>query len=115
MDENEARAQRVESLRELLAEDDTDVTTRFMLATELARLDRHGEAAAHFGCILEADPDYTAAYRGLGRACMALGEAERARAVFTAGLAVAERTGDMQSGREMASFLRRLDVGGGGA
>jgi cytochrome c-type biogenesis protein CcmH/NrfG len=115
MDENEARAARVEALRELLAEDDSDVTTRFMLATELARMGRSGEAAAHFGCLLDGDPDYTAAYRGLGRALMALGETARARTVFTAGLAVAERTGDMQSGREMESFLRRLDAEGGGA
>jgi cytochrome c-type biogenesis protein CcmH/NrfG len=115
MDEQEARAARVEALRALLAEDDADVTTRFMLATELARMDLHGEAAAHFGCILDGDPDYTAAYRGLGRALMALGDTGRAREVFTAGLAVAERTGDMQSGREMASFLRRLDAEGGGS
>ena len=59
------------------------------------------------------DPDYTAAYRGLGRARVALGDLEGARAVFEVGLAVADRTGDLQSGKEMASFLRRYVEGAG--
>jgi len=109
--------ERAEGLRELVDEDPDDTTTRFMLANELARLGEHAEAAAHFGAILERDADYTAAYRGLGRARIALGDLAGARAVFTVGIAVAERTGDIQSGREMESFLRRYVEGGdhGGA
>ena len=105
--------ERIDGLRELVAEDPDDTTTRFMLGNELARLGEHAEAAAHFGAILEVDPDYTAAYRGLGRARVALGDLEGARTVFEAGVAVAERTGDIQSGREMESFLRRYVEGGG--
>lgn len=104
---DEALLERIEGLEELVAEDPQDSTARFMLATELARAGRHATAAAHFEDLVSREPDYTAAYRGLGRARVALGDLEGARDVFTRGLAVAERTGDLQSGKEMASFLRR--------
>ena len=110
-DEAAIRA-RIEGLEEILLDEPEDTTTRFMLATELARVGEHARAAAHFGAILEADPDYTAAYRGLGRARVALGDLPGARSVFEAGLVVAERTGDIQSGKEMESFLRRYVEGG---
>jgi tetratricopeptide (TPR) repeat protein len=112
-DEAAIRA-RIEGLEEILADEPDDTTTRFMLATELARVGEHAQAAAHFGQIVEADPDYTAAYRGLGRARIALGDPEGARVVFERGIAVADRTGDIQSGKEMASFLRRYVQGATG-
>jgi Tfp pilus assembly protein PilF len=109
--------ERIEGLTELLDEEPEDVTTRFMLATELAKAGDHATAAAHFAELLTRDADYTAAYRGLGRARVAMGDLTGAREVFTRGLAVAERTGDLQSGREMAALLRRhvdgRDEGGG--
>ncbi len=110
---DDALRARIEGLTELLDEDPEDTTTRFMLGTELAKAGDHATASAHFAEIVARDADYTAAWRGLGRALVALGEIDRARDVFTRGLAVADRTGDLQSGKEMASFLRRYVDGGG--
>ena len=112
MTEDEARRERIEGLSELVEEEPDDVTARFMLATELAKVGEHGAAAVHFSMILGQDPDYTAAYRGLGRAKIALGDLDGARDVFTDGMVVADRTGDLQSGKEMESFLRRYVDGG---
>ncbi len=111
---DDALRARIEGLTELLDEEPEDVTTRFMLATELAKADHHATAAAHFAELLARDPDYTAAYRGLGRARVAMGDLAGAREVFTVGLEVAERTGDLQSGREMAALLRRHVEGSNG-
>jgi cytochrome c-type biogenesis protein CcmH/NrfG len=111
--QDEALIERIEGLRELVAEDPDDVTTRFMLGTELAKAKEHAEAAEQFRAVIERDPDYTAAWRGLGRALVALDDVAGARDVFTRGLEVAARTGDYQSGREMEVFLRRYTGEGG--
>ncbi len=106
-----ALLERIEGLEEIVADDPEDATARFMLATELAKAGLHQKAIPHFQAVVEADPDYTAAYRGLGRALVATGETDDARVVFEKGLAVAERTGDYQSGKEMEVFLRRYTKG----
>jgi hypothetical protein len=71
----------------------------------------HARAAEHFRAVIAADADFTAAYRGLGRALVALGDPDAARAVFVTGVDVATRTGDYQSGKEMEVFLRRYTTG----
>ena len=113
MTEDEARRERIAGLKELVEDEPDDVTARFMLGTELAKVGEHGAAAVQFATIIGQDPDYTAAYRGLGRAKIAMGDLDGAREVFTDGLVVADRTGDLQSGKEMESFLRRYVEGGG--
>lgn len=110
MDDDALRA-RIEALEELVADEPDDDTARFMLATELARVAEHARAAEHFRAVLAHDPEYTAAWRGLGRAQIALGERDAARETLVRGLDVASRTHDYQSGREMEAFLARLDRG----
>lgn len=112
-DVDPALLERIEGLEEIVADDPDDHTARFMLATELAKAGRHDHAIPHFAAVIAADADYTAAYRGLGRALVATGEVDRARAVFEQGLTVADRTGDYQSGKEMEVFLRRYAGGAG--
>ncbi|MDP2309443.1 MAG: tetratricopeptide repeat protein [Pseudomonadota bacterium] len=106
-----ALLERIEGLEEIVADDPDDHTARFMLATELAKAGRHLQAIPHFEQVITADPDYTAAYRGLGRALVAEGDTDAARAVFERGVIVADRTGDYQSGKEMEVFLRRYTQG----
>lgn len=107
-----ALLERIEGLEEIVADDPEDHTARFMLATELAKAGRAAEAIPHFRAVVEADPEYTAAYRGLGRALVTEGDPDAAREVFERGVVVADRTGDYQSGKEMEVFLRRYTQGG---
>ncbi len=51
--------------------------------------------------------DYTAAYRDLGRAWLECGDAQAASEALERGIEVAERTGDLQTQREMEVFLKR--------
>jgi tetratricopeptide (TPR) repeat protein len=97
---------RIEGLQEFL-EDEPDALTHFMLATELLKADRGSEAADHFRGVLDLDPEYTAAYRGLGRQLLAQGDSTGAIEVFEQGLTVAEKTGDLQTAKEMEVFLRK--------
>jgi thioredoxin-like negative regulator of GroEL len=109
--EERALRERVADLEEIVADEPDDHTARFMLGTELAKLGEHARAADHFRAVIAADADFTAAYRGLGRALVALGDTDAAREVFTIGVGVADRTGDYQSGKEMEVFLRRYTQG----
>ena len=54
-------------------------------------------------------PDYSAAHRGLGRALERAGRIAEAKAAYTKGLEVARTTGDLQTGKEIEVFLRRLE------
>ena len=90
---DEALRERIEGLAEIVEDDPEDVTARFMLATELAKAGEHAAAEPHFRAVMALDGDYTAAWRGLGRALVALERVAEAREVFTAGLVVAEQIG----------------------
>ncbi len=55
------------------------------------------------------DPDYTAAHRDLGRALLGAGDAASARRAFERTAALADRTGDLQTGQEARVYLRRTE------
>ena len=65
-------------------------------------------AAMHLQQAVVHDPDYTAAWKLLGRALADTGDATAALAAYRAGIAVAQRKGDKQAGREMEVFAKRL-------
>jgi tetratricopeptide (TPR) repeat protein len=103
----QALAERVAQLRDILARDPGDATAWFGFGRALFDLDRPGEAIDAFRRALEIDPDYTAARRDLGRSLLASGAAQQAARTLREGIELAERTGDLQTGREMEVFLRR--------
>ena len=60
------------------------------------------------------DPGYSAAWKLLGKAAAAAGDAAAAIAAYRAGIEAAERKGDKQAVKEMRVFLRRLERAGAG-
>ena len=98
---------RIATLRLLAESDPSDATTWFLLGRELAA-DSPTEAADAFRRALQADPDYSAAYRQLGNALEAAGQVDEAVAVYEKGVEVAARTHDLQAGKEMNAFLKRI-------
>lgn len=54
------------------------------------------------------DPNYSAAWKLLGKACLALVDRDGAASAWQQGIAVAQARGDKQAEKEMAVFLRRL-------
>ncbi|MEM9304557.1 MAG: tetratricopeptide repeat protein [Pseudomonadota bacterium] len=93
----------------LLASGRDDPMLRLTLGQGYLAQGRPDDAAAQLRAALEAKPDYTAAWKFLGKALEAAGDLEGARSAWAEGLAVADRTGDRQIEREMQVFLRRLD------
>jgi len=55
------------------------------------------------------DPTYSAAWKLLGKACLAAGHLQAAAEAWRNGIAVAARRGDKQAEKEMTVFLRRLE------
>jgi tetratricopeptide (TPR) repeat protein len=101
--------ERVAKLRELLHRDPDDPTSWFTLGRALFDLSRWREAIEAFNHALARNPRYTAAHRDLGRALLEAGEVAEAARVLRGALDLARETGDLQTGREMETFLRRAE------
>jgi len=96
----------IERLEKMLADGQDSATLRFGLGNAYLK-DNPARAAEHLAQAVAQDPDYSAAWKLLGRALAASGEHARAAEAFTAGIAVAERHGDVQAAKEMQVFLKR--------
>ncbi len=75
---------------------------------------KEGDADAAVGHLQHAvtlDPDYSAAWKFLGRALADAGREDEAADAFDQGIAVAEGRGDHQAAKEMRVFARRLTRG----
>ena len=107
-------ASRSDMFRKLLQRDPTNPMVLYSLGNELFKEGRYGEARDHLQRAVENKPDYSVAYRMLGRAHYELREDAEAREVFTKGREVAAQNGDLQTVKEIDVFLRRLQKRGVG-
>jgi uncharacterized protein HemY len=94
--------------RSLLQRDPTNPMVLYSLGSELFKEGRYEEARDHLRRAVENKPDYSVAYRMLGRAHYELHEDAEARSVFEKGREVAHANGDLQTVKEIDVFLRRL-------
>lgn len=101
------------SLEKLIGGPRDGALLRYALGCEYLQRERHADAIAAFNAVLERDPRYSAAWKLLGKAYAATGDAAAARTAWERGIAVAEERGDVQASKEMRVFLRRLDKNAG--
>lgn len=85
-----------------------DPFPRYALAMEYKNGGRLEEARQTFDDLIAAIPDYTATYLHAGNVLVALGQVDRARAVYQAGIAVCVRLGDAHTRGEIESALATL-------
>ena len=81
---------------------------RYSLGTALIAEGKPAEAAEALRKAVEFDPDYSAAWKALGKALAEAGDNNAAMQAYESGIAVAEARGDKQAAKEMRVFLRRL-------
>ena len=98
---------RIGRMREILERDPDDATLWFTLGRSLLELGRPDQAVDPLRRAIALNPGYGAAYRDLGRALMDSGALEEAAQVLESGIEPCERAGDLQTVREIESFLRR--------
>ena len=99
---------RLEQFKSIAAKYPNDEVARYGLGSLYLKGERHAEAEAEFLAAIAIKPNYTAAYRDLGRALEKQGKTEEAIATYRKGCEVAKETGDLQTKKEMEVFLKRL-------
>lgn len=103
------RELRIKALRAQLGGPRDGALLRYALGAALLDEGDASEAARQLRAALEFDPGYSAAWKLLGKANLAAGDAEAAADAWRQGTAVAEAAGDLQAAKEMQVFLKRLE------
>lgn len=99
---------RLEQFKALAQEEPGDPVVQYGLGSEHLRLGEFAPAAAAFRKTIELQPDYSAAYRELGKALEKLNQRQEAIHTYHRGKEVAEQKGDLQTAKEIEVFLKRL-------
>ncbi len=98
-----------DALEKMLAKGVDNSLLRFGLGKGYLDAGDAAQAAEHLQRCVEHDPQYSAAWKLLGKAHQASGEPEAARSAWQSGLQAAQAKGDKQAEKEMSVFLRKLD------
>jgi Tfp pilus assembly protein PilF len=101
-----------EALEKMLAKGMDNALLRFGLGKAHLDAGNAAQAAEHLQRCIEFDPNYSAAWKLLGKALQAEGDIEAARQAWQQGIAAAQAKGDKQAEKEMSVFLRKLDKQG---
>jgi predicted Zn-dependent protease len=103
---------RIESLQKMLDGPRDGALLRFSLGNEYLKAGALAEAANCFQAATARDPNYSAAWKALGKTLADNGQPEAALAAYTKGIEVANARGDIQAAKEMTVFARRLSKAG---
>jgi predicted Zn-dependent protease len=99
----------VANLEKLLGGPRDGPLLRYSLGNEHLKAGNAAAAVPHLREAVARDPQYSAAWKLLGRALTDVGDAAGALAAYREGIAVAQARGDKQAAREMTVFARRLE------
>ena len=81
---------------------------RFGLGQAYLKEKQYDKAVIHLLQATIHDPNYSAAWKLLGKAYTELHDNEHAISSYQSGIAIAEQKGDKQAAKEMQIFLKRL-------
>jgi len=102
-------SQQIMNLLKLVGTPRDGALLRFSLGSEYLKSADFEAAVAHLRTAVEKDPEYSAAWKLLGRALAENGREEEALVSYRRGIEVAEKKGDKQAAKEMTVFARRLE------
>lgn len=108
MDDPSPADDKIPDLEEMVAEDAEDTLARYLLATEYLKARRPQEAADSFRAVVSLDPDYSAAWGGLGASLEAAAAPAEAKEAWEAAAECADRKGDHVVLRNAKAALARL-------
>ena len=93
----------------MLAQGRDNALLRFSLGNEYLKAGDAAKAAEHLQHAVRHDPNYSAAWKLLGKALTDSGALNEALLAYQQGVAVAEARGDKQASKEMGVFARRIE------
>jgi Tfp pilus assembly protein PilF len=99
----------ISSLEKLLGTPRDGALLRYSLGLEYAKAGDLERAVEHLREAVARDPDYSAAWKALGKSLSDLQRADEALQAFRTGIEAARRKGDRQAEKEMTVFSRRLE------
>lgn len=99
---------RIDTLLGLLERGPDSALLRFALGNEYLVTQAPDAAVSHLKKATELDPEYSAAWKLLGKALQETGDNLAAMAAYESGIATANSKGDRQAAKEMTVFLKRL-------
>lgn len=99
----------IDALERMLERGRDDALLRYGLGQAYLNAGEAEQAAVHLKAAVEHKPDYSAAWKLLGKAYVQSGASDAAIAAFDDGMAAAERAGDLQAVKEMRVFRRRAE------
>lgn len=102
-------AELIASLRQQCGGPRDGALLRFSLGSALLAAGDTGAAIEELRRAVAFDPTYSAAWKLLGKACLAGGDETAAADAWRSGIAAAAQRGDKQAEKEMGVFLRRLE------
>jgi len=82
---------------------------RYGLGNEYLKTGHVDAAIDHLRRAVEQDPEYSAAWKVLGKAYVQTGRLAEAIQAFESGISVAEKRGDLQAVKEMRVFRKRAE------
>ncbi|WP_303902468.1 tetratricopeptide repeat protein [Thiohalomonas denitrificans] len=99
----------IENLERMLGNGQDSPMLRFGLGKAYLTSKDFQKAAEHLENAIDQDPEYSAAWKLLGRAYMQSARTDEAIRSFAQGIKVAEQKGDIQAAKEMGVFIKRLE------
>lgn len=100
---------RLDQLRKLQQEDPADAFVAYAIALETAALGDTAKAVAITESLLAQQPDYLGAYYQLGKWLEMLDQVEKAKAVYTSGIALAQLQQKNKTLNELRDALWMLE------
>jgi tetratricopeptide (TPR) repeat protein len=99
---------RIDILKNMLEQDPANSFARYGVAMEYLNSGQLDLSVAEFQKLIEANPDYVAAYFHGGQTLEKLGKTEEARAIYRGGLEACARTRDAHTRSEIQAALDLL-------
>jgi tetratricopeptide (TPR) repeat protein len=100
--------ERLELLKNILAQDPKNTLARYGLAMEYGKAGRLEDAVTEYRALVENNPDYAYAYFQGGQTLEKLGRTEEAREMYAHGVKAATRIGDQHARNELQAALDLL-------
>lgn len=99
----------IENFEKMLAAGRDNALLRFTLGNAYLGAGEAAKAVPHLQKAVEHDPNYSAAWKLLGKALNESGDAQAALVAYQLGIQVAEAKGDKQAAKEMTVFAKRIE------
>lgn len=98
----------IDNLETMLGRGQDNALVRYGLGNEHLKLNQYDQAIQHLQKAVQFDPQYSAAWKLLGKAYAGAAQTNEAIAAYESGIRAAEVKGDVQAAKEMRVFLKRL-------